>query len=530
MSFPVLPESAPFSTAQRAWLSGFLAGMFAAPQQVGAEAGAAAPAAPPPARQEEELPWHDPALDLSQRLKLADGRPRPMVLMAAMAQLDCGACGYLCRTYARAIDRGEETDLTRCAPGGAETAKRLKQIMTEMPGGAQEPDDVVVHQPVKPAPAASAAAYDRKHPFPARMLENRALNAPGSAKDTRHVVLDLNDSGLTYEPGDALGVYAENSAEVVESILELLGASGAEDVVAPGGAAMSFREALLRECLVTRPSRKMVELLAKRASHWSDIRALQHMADDGEVPEGCQIVDLLNDYQSARPEPWEFVAGLSPLQPRLYSIASSPRVHPGQVHLTVGVVRYVNNYGTKCEGVASTYLAERVRPGQKVRVFVQPSHRFRLPADGGAAVIMVGAGTGIAPFRAFLQDRKHTGAAGENWLIFGDRHEKLDFLYRDELLDLVKDGVLSRLDTAFSRDQSEKLYVQHRMLEHAQGLWERIKAGAVFYVCGDAKRMANDVDTALRRIVSEQGKMPWPEAEAFVDAMASEKRYQRDVY
>jgi sulfite reductase (NADPH) flavoprotein alpha-component len=529
MSFPALPDTAPFTTPQRAWLSGFLAGMFAAPQQQG---GTAAGATPPPAspKNEEDHPWHDPSLDLSQRLKLADGQPRALVLMAAMAQLDCGACGYLCHTYAQAIDAGHEKDLTRCSPGGAETARRLKLIMTEMPASPAQPASITIRGPAKPAAASTLTTFDRKHPFPARMLENRTLNAPGSAKDTRHVVLDLKGSNLTYEPGDALGVYAENSAQVVDSLLELLAATGAEDVTTPAGAHVSFREALLRECLVTQPSRKMVGLLAARATHWSDIRSLQHMADDGEIPPGCQIIDLLNDYQSARPTPAEFTAALSPLQPRLYSIASSPRVHAGQVHLTVGVVRYVNNFGTKCEGVASTYLAERVRPGQKVRVFIQPSHRFRLPETADTPIIMVGAGTGIAPFRAFLHDRRHSGAAGRNWLIFGDQHEKLDFLYRDELMSLADAGVLTRLDTAFSRDQAEKLYVQHRMLQHAAELWNWLQAGATFYVCGDARRMATDVDTALRRIASEQGKMSWPDAEAFIDKLISDRRYQRDVY
>jgi sulfite reductase (NADPH) flavoprotein alpha-component len=334
---------------------------------------------------------------------------------------------------------------------------------------------------------------------------------------------------LTFEPGDALGVHPENSLETVDQIVELLGASGAEDVTCPSGAASSLREALLRECLITQPRRTLLELLAKHASHWAEIRELQKMLDADEMPQGLQVIDLLRDCPSARPSPADFVAALAALQPRLYSIASSPRAHPNQVHLTVGVVRYVNSSGTKCHGVASTYLADQVRPGQKVRVFMQPCHRFRLPANPDTPIIMVGPGTGIAPFRAFLQERQAENAKGRNWLFFGEQHEKFNFHYREEMIAFAKSGLLTRLDTAFSRDQSQKIYVQHRLLEHAAEIWQWLAEGAIFYVCG-SRDMANDVDTALHRIVSEQGKKVWPDAEAYVEEMVTGKRYQRDVY
>jgi sulfite reductase (NADPH) flavoprotein alpha-component len=246
--------------------------------------------------------------------------------------------------------------------------------------------------------------------------------------------------------------------------------------------------------------------------------------------DGRQVLDLLTEWRAARPKADEFVQTLAPLQPRLYSIASSPLAHGDEVHLTVGVVRYHGPGGLPCKGVCSTYLAERVRPGQKVRVFVHPSSRFALPADNDAPVIMVGPGTGVAPFRAFLHHRKAAGAAGRNWLFFGDQRRGCDFLYRAELEQHLSDGTLTRLDTAFSRDGADKVYVQHRMLEHAAEIWRWLKDGAHFYVCGDARRMAKDVDETLRMIAWEQGGMTQPDVEAFMTHLTKTGRYQRDVY
>jgi len=254
------------------------------------------------------------------------------------------------------------------------------------------------------------------------------------------------------------------------------------------------------------------------------------IADDGPgIPEGYEVLDLLTQFPSARPSLEEFAAALAPLQPRLYSISSSLKAHPEQVHLTVGVVRYLNLRGRQCKGVASTYLADRVRPGQKVRIFVQTSHGFRLPGSPETPVIMVGPGTGVAPFRAFLQERRTTGGT-RNWLFFGDQKSDADYLYREELEGYLADRVLSRLSTAFSRDQDRKIYVQHRMLEEADDLWSWLQQGAHFYVCGDAKRMAADVDQALKQIIAERGKMTPEHAKAFVADMAKAGRYQRDVY
>ena len=536
VAVPLLPESAPFTPAQRAWLNGFFAGLMGArpPGVTGRTVADAAPAAPqvkePEA--EESLPWHDPALGMDERMKLAEGRPHARALMAAMAQLDCGACGYLCQTYAEAIARGEEKDLTRCAPGGKETARKLKQLVAAAPP-AQGGTGVVDLSVRGAAPVAPAkASHGRHNPYPARLLSCTPLNRPGSDKDTRHVVLDLKGGGVTYKVGDSLGICPENCPDAVQWILEALDASGAEKVSAPDGSLVPLSDALLRHYTITQPSPDLLALLAETATDAVERAALRALADDadGAGLAGEEVLDLLTHYRSARPSLERFATALTPLRPRLYSISSSPAAHAGEVHLTVGLVRFVNARGRQCRGVASTFLGERVRPGQKVRVFVQPSHAFAPPSNGNTPIIMVGPGTGVAPFRAFLHDRRATGARGRNWLLFGDQRRACDFLYEDELLGMHRDGLLTRLDTAFSRDQAEKVYVQQRMAENAAELWAWLRDGAHFYVCGDAKRMAADVDAALRAVVAEQGRMSPEAAKAFVADLAKAGRYQRDVY
>jgi sulfite reductase (NADPH) flavoprotein alpha-component len=494
------------------------------------------------AEAEEQFPWHDPAIPLAERLKLADGKPRERVLMAAMAQLDCGACGYQCKTYAEAIARAEEKDLTRCTPGGRETSKALKQCLaTAAPAAAtNQPATVAVRVVNKKSPSinedggATVPAWDRTNPYPARLVESRSLNGNGSAKDTRLVVIDLRDSGIAYEPGDALGIFPENCPTQVAELLEVLGATGAEDVPGWDHNPISLHDALLREFTITRPSPDLLDILARCATDPAERMALEAMRDSDEGAGDLQIVDLLRRFPSARPAHGDFAATLSPLAPRLYSISSSLRAHPGRVHLTVGAVRFSNSLGRRCGGVASTFLADRVRPGQAVRVFLHPSHKFGLPADADKPIIMVGPGTGIAPFRAFLQERAAQAATaapvGKSWLIFGDQKSSCDFLFREELEAWQRNGVLSRLDTAFSRDQDQKLYVQHRMLEQGAELWRWLQDGAHFYVCGDAQRMAADVDRTLRQVIAEHGNMSVTAADAYVGELIRAGRYQRDVY
>ena len=533
MSVPILPENAPFSPQQRAWLNGFFAGMIGVNAGVATAAPQAVPQASPQSQsqpEEQEVPWHDPAMPIAERLKLSEGRPRADVLMSAMAQLDCGACGYLCKTYAEAIDKGDEKDLTRCAPGSSETAAKLREIMARPAANFVAPAEITVTRSTTVEPKESKTVYDRNHPYRAMLVESTSLNGAGSSKDTRHVVIDLEGSGITYKPGDALGVYPENPPEVVDEMLARFKVGAEEEVPTPDGKMLQPRKMLTRELNVSRPTRKFLEMLHLFAMDPAQRASVKGMLDSDNGAEGMDVIDLLRSITSAEPSITQFMETLSPLAPRLYSISSSLRAFPEQVHLTVGVVRYVNKLGRACCGVASTYLGERVSPGQRVKVFVQPSHRFALPADPTTPVIMVGPGTGIAPFRAFLQERKAVGATGDNWLFFGDQRRDSDFLYRDEILGYARDGTLSRLDTAFSRDQQEKVYVQHRMFENARELWAWIDLGGCFYVCGDAKRMAADVDAALKQIVAEQGRMSEEQAVAYVAEMTKSRRYQRDVY
>lgn len=331
--------------------------------------------------------------------------------------------------------------------------------------------------------------YGKNKPFPATLKTNRILTGAGSAKETRHFEIILEGSGMEhYEVGDALGVMPTNCPDFVAEILAAAGLDGAEPVTLKDGSPMALHGALL--------------------SHFD-------------------LSPFLSAMPAAGTAAADLIAPLRKLQHRLYSISSSPKAHPGEVHLTVGIVRYELD-GKPRKGVCSTFLAERA--DGTVPVFIHKSPGFRLPTDPAKPVIMVGPGTGIAPFRAFLEERKHTAPGGKNWLFFGDQHVTTDFLYRNELETMFNEGVLTRLDTAFSRDQAEKIYVQQRMHERAAELWEWLEAGAFFYVCGDAKRMAKDVDAMLHRIIAEQGGLSEAGAQAYVNQLKSEKRYQRDVY
>jgi sulfite reductase (NADPH) flavoprotein alpha-component len=384
------------------------------------------------------------------------------------------------------------------------------------------------------ATAEHSMTFNRQHPFPADMLRVHPLTHKDSEKDVRFVAFDLRDSGLAYQAGDSLGVYPENCPELVALILDALGATGDELVATSNGRRVPAREALTKEYDITRSSQQLLALLAQSATDPVEaqrLRALVEGAED-DAAEEQDVLDLLTHFPSARRAAiGDVIAALSPIQPRLYSISSSPKAHPEEVHLTVSVVRYTRNGCQRVrKGVASTFLAERMQPGQKVRIFVQPSHSFRLPAHGDTPIIMVGPGTGIAPFRAFLQERGALGATGKNWLIFGAQHRACDFLYQHEFEGYLRSGLLTYLDTAFSRDQPEKIYVQHRMLEHAPRIWAWLQRGAHFYVCGDARRMARDVDKTLQTIVAEQGRLSEAEAKSYIAALVRAKRYQRDVY
>lgn len=381
-----------------------------------------------------------------------------------------------------------------------------------------------------PAASRSADTYSRQNPFAARLVGNRKLNATESAKDTRHLEISLEGSGLNYEVGDALGVVPRNSPALVEEILAALNFDGEEPVRNGGPSEIPLRKALLEHFEIRQIGTSLLEAVAVRAS---DSR-LKELLEEKNKPArdqflfGREVIDLLVANLDAKFSAKEFVSFLRKLNPRLYSIASSLKKHPGQVHLTVDAVRY-ETYGRKREGVCSTFLADRVGNDTPVPVFLQASHGFRLPANSETPIIMVGPGTGIAPFRAFIEEREAVGAKGKNWLFFGHQHAASDFFYRDELKRSQEQGFL-KLTTAFSRDQAEKVYVQHRLVENAREVWSWLNEGAHFYVCGDASRMAKDVDAALHKIAETAGRLSSDNAAAYVSDLRKTKRYQRDVY
>jgi sulfite reductase (NADPH) flavoprotein alpha-component len=374
-----------------------------------------------------------------------------------------------------------------------------------------------------------AEAYSRKNPFPGRMLVNRRLNSPDSEKDTRHFEISLDGSGLSYEVGDSMAVYPTNDPVLVAEILAALGAKGDEEIPGKDGAA-TLREALLRDCGITQPTPKFLKAIAERASAAPLLKELldpKRKQDLNTYLWGMEVIDFLTEHPSVRFAPQEFVALLPKLQPRLYSIASSLKMFPKAVHFIVDVVKY-KSHGRVRKGVCSTFLAERCSDWPAM---MYPTvSKFRLPEESDAPIIMVGPGTGVAPFRAFLQERAVTGARGKTWLFFGAQHEKSDFYYQKDFEKFMADGVLTRIDTAFSRDQAYKIYVQDRMTEAAEELWKWLDRGAYFYVCGDAKRMAKDVDAALRQIVHEQGGLGIEAASEYVEKLKNDKRYKRDVY
>lgn len=380
------------------------------------------------------------------------------------------------------------------------------------------------------------SAYTKDNPLPAKLLENRVLNKDGSSKDTRHLVVDIAGSGLTYQVGDSLGIFASNRPQIVEELIELMGFTGNEPVIPQRmTAAISLREALTNKLSLAGPTKKILETFAAKTANPKEQAQLASLlaADAAEAREAFleqrEYIDLIEEFPGVKLGAQELVDHLRRLMPRLYSIASSPVLHPSQVHLTVAPVRYESN-GRRRYGVCSTFLADRVtRRKTPIPVFVAESH-FGLPEDSTKDIIMVGPGTGVAPFRAFTQERVATQATGRNWLFFGDQHEATDYLYAEEWKNLLTAGKLARVDLAFSRDQARKVYVQDRMREAAAELWSWIKGGAHFYVCGDAHRMAKDVDLALHQIISEQGGLDVAQAAEYVKLMKKEKRYQRDVY
>lgn len=389
----------------------------------------------------------------------------------------------------------------------------------------------IVKTPAFPTPASvkTAAIHDKRNPFPANVLENIRIVGRHSTKETRHVELDVSGSGLLYQPGDALGFAPSNEVRLVEELLEALGIAG-ETPVKVKNSSLSLASALTSRFEITTGSPRFIEQWA-RLSGAKELEALNGTAAASERVQflaANHIIDIVRRFPVSGTEADALIAGLRPLQPRLYSIASSQAAVGDEVHLTIAPVRY-QLHGSERGGVASTHIADRLEMGDTVPVYVQENPHFRLPEDD-VPVIMIGPGTGIAPFRAFLQEREVRAAGGRSWLFFGERNMRSDFLYQLECQQWLKDGVLTRLDVAFSRDTSEKVYVQQRMLEQAQELYAWLEEGAHLYVCGDEKAMARDVHAALIELVSQQACVSRDAARAYVAQLAAEHRYQRDVY
>ncbi len=565
---PQIPESAPFSAEQRAWLNGFLAGIFnqTAPaaterrtplaivyaSQTGTAESLAKKAAKTAASRgfapavldvatvtAESLQSHPNLLLIASTY--GDGEPpdSAKTLHAALATdaapslvpVRYSVCALGDTNYTLFCQAGKDFDALLEKRGATRVHPRADcdtDYETPFSGwldaalgalGADLATDATATATAAPA-TTDPVVHDKKNPFFAPLVVVRPLNGAGSAKEVNHVEFDLTGGGpsLAYEAGDALGVIPHNDPELVSAVLAALGADGEEAVLTKTGE-LPLRRALA-ECFdLGKPTPALLDLLDLAATS-----PAPHHVIDALALRASQISTFKSQLPVA-----SFASALKPLAPRLYSISSSPKAHPGQVHLTVGAVRY-EHHGRARKGVCSTFLAERAFALGQVGVFVHSNKAFRPPSDPTTPMIMVGPGTGIAPFRAFLQERAATRATGRNWLFFGDQKASTDFLYADELHALQAAGLLTRLDLAFSRDQPEKIYVQHRMLENASELFAWLEQGAHFYVCGDASRMAKDVDAALHQIIEKAGRRSAAEAAAYVQNLKSARRYQRDVY
>jgi sulfite reductase (NADPH) flavoprotein alpha-component len=521
----IVPPSAPFTDGQRSWLNGFLVGLLQfdgstplAPGQNGVEL------APAGDTDDGEAPWHDQTLPMAERMKLAEGRPLRRRMMAAMAQQDCGQCGYNCNDYSDAIAGKAEARLNLCVPGGKETARMLKALSEEL---ERAPPTSSGMAPVAAERAPTGEpGRSRNNPIAATFVSRRLLNKPGSEKETWHIDFDLSGCGLDYVVGDSFGIFASNDLGHVDQIIALLGASHTTEV-----RGKTLREVLVDDVSLAPAPDSLFELLSfiTGGAQREKARALGH----GEDPDGdaatLDVMAALQKFSGVRPHPEAFVEALEPLQPRLYSISSSHNATPGKLSLTVDCVRYIVGKRKRL-GLASTFLAERIKPGDQVKVYVQKAHGFALPQDPKTPIIMIGPGTGIAPFRAFLLDRRATGAPGKNWLFFGHQRSDCDFFYSDELNAMKTSGLLTRLSLAWSRDGAKKFYVQDRMREVGRELWTWLAEGANVYVCGDATRMAKDVERALVDIVAQFGARSTDEAVSFVGELKKKGRFQQDVY
>ncbi|MBT0110069.1 assimilatory sulfite reductase (NADPH) flavoprotein subunit [Vibrio alginolyticus] len=430
---------------------------------------------------------------------------------------------YLSKLGATPFIERLDCDVDYEAPATEWRKNALDKVKDTLSSGSEAD---VVQLPVGQA-ATAHSPYNKQSPYTATLLTSQKITGRDSGKDVRHIEIDLEGSGLTYQPGDALGVWFENSSELANAILGKVGLSGVETVEVDGES-LSIHSALVSKYEITTSNPQLITKFAEL----SGSKKLQKLVEDKdklrEYSANTQIVDVLAEKKTKLTAD-ELIGLLRRLTPRLYSIASSQEEVDEEVHLTVALVEYEQN-DEKRYGGASSFLAQRLEEGDEVKVFVEHNNNFKLPEDDSTPIIMVGPGTGIAPFRSFIQERENRDSEGKNWLFFGDRTFTQDFLYQVEWQKYLKSGVLSRLDVAFSRDQVEKVYVQHRILENAAQVWQWIQEGAYIYVCGDATRMAKDVHDALVIVAEQEGKMPRDDAEQFINDLRKAKRYQRDVY
>jgi sulfite reductase (NADPH) flavoprotein alpha-component len=589
-SVPYIPENAPFTPEQRGWLNGFLAGIFsqapAAPVEpppslkvavlYASQSGTAEGLARKVAKELNlrghvatlnSLEGYTPAALFEERYAVivastygegeAPDAVRPFYEQLCLQHFPCAqnlsyavlALGD--STYEHFCKFGIDLDNKLASFAGTRICDRVNCDLDLDAGFSQWKtmllhrfDEIVATRPARtsaaspsvaatqlPSAAPQIPAHTRENPYLATLVDKRALTRDLSTKLTLHVAFNIKDSCLRYEAGDACGVLPQNEPRLVEEILHTLNFTGSVTVQLPKTGATALSDALLRHLQITRLTRKMIEAYATigNCQPLFQLLAPEQQAQLEQYTYDRGLIDLLHEYPGVLREPADLVAMLPRLSPRLYSISSSPSAHPGEIHTTVAIVRY-RSHNRERGGVCSTLLADRTSTGASLPVYIQPNKRFRLPGDPTAPIIMIGPGTGIAPFRSFLHERRALNHTGRNWLFFGERSAASDFLYRDELQGMHTDGHLTRLDLAFSRDQERKVYVQDRMLENAPVFWQWLQEGASVYVCGDASRMAKDVDATLHTIAEQQGKLTQDGAIEYIRQLKDEHRYHRDVY
>jgi len=593
-NIPFIPENAPFAPEQRAWLNGLLAGIFSSAPQAAAEkrpslriavlyasqSGTAEGLARKIAK-ELKAQGHSPAVSTLVGYTPASLAAETHALILASTYGDGDAPDgvgpfyeQLCLEHFPRMEKlsyavfalgdthyehfckfGKDLDAKLAALGAnrildcvdsdidvEEPFAQWKSSVLERLNKTPSPSgDNVTTSSARTVPVSSyatathskpsASPFSRESPLLAPLVEKRSLTHPDSEKATLHLEFSIEGTGLSYEAGDACGVIPSNDPELVAEILQQLRFHGNEQVPGAKSATTTLHDALSHQFQITRLNRKIVQSYATRGNCTAllDMLRPEQQQELESYVYSRGLIDLLTEFPGVMDDPAELVVSLPKLAPRLYSISSSPAAHAGQVHTTVAVVRFTT-HDRERGGVCSTLFADRASITDRLPIYIQPNKKFRLPSDPGASIVMIGPGTGIAPFRAFLHERRALGAHGKNWLFFGARSASSDFLYRQELEAMYADGHLSRLDTAFSRDQERKIYVQDRMLENAPELWRWLEDGASIYVCGDASQMATDVHATLERIIREQGSMSHVAAEEYIDALKENHRYHRDVY